>query len=258
MPVDTVHLSQPILTDPFDQGVASPLPGGGLGSVSVSAVPADGAPATSHNLSLVYDSVLGQPDQVIEANVGLSNAQPMSDTLTAALTFSGIAQPAVYFNMNTLNGTDSHVHLAEQVHTSGLSSGRYGWTLSVTSPDMAAPATVSGFVNVVNDSASPFGRGWDMPGLFRLFQNTASGVPAGVLLSTGDGGAWYFTAGTGNTYTSPAGPFAFDTLTSVTGAAAGRSLTSSAPRSTSTPRAISPAGSSGRAWNTPTTGPAPI
>jgi hypothetical protein len=43
------------------------------------------------------------------------------------------------------------------------------------------------------------------------------GVPAGVLLTTGDGHGWYFTQAAGGSYTSPNGPFAFDTLTSAGG-----------------------------------------
>ena len=60
---------------------------------------------------------------------------------------------------------------------------------------MAAPATMNGFVNVVNDSASPVGKGWNIPGVLRLFSNSVSGVPAGMLLAPGDGSSWHFTQG---------------------------------------------------------------
>jgi RHS repeat-associated protein len=169
------------------------------------------------NMPLAYDSVLAQPDAVIEADVGLSSASPVSDTLSAALTFNGVAQPVVYFNMNSMTGSDPHVHVAVQVDTSGLASGRYGYSMVINGAHLASPVTMTGALNVVNDSASPFGKGWDMPGLLHLFNNSASGVPAGMLLSTGDGGAWYYTQGAGSSYTSPAGPYAFSTLTSVTG-----------------------------------------
>ncbi|HQU43047.1 MAG TPA: RHS repeat-associated core domain-containing protein, partial [Pirellulales bacterium] len=172
---------------------------------------------TAHNLSLVYDSVLAQPDQVIEADIGLSTATAMNETLTAMLTFNGTAQAPVYFNMDSLPGTSPYIHLAQQVDTSGLASGRYPWSMTVTSPNMQAPATISGYVDVVNDSASPFGQGWDMPGLLRLFQNNVQGVPAGVLLSAGDGGAFYYAANGDGSYASPPGPYAFSTLTSLTG-----------------------------------------
>ena len=45
--------------------------------------------------------------------------------------------------------------------------------------------------------------GWDMPGLDHVYQNNVQGVPAGVLLTVGDGTGWYFTQGSGNSYTSP-------------------------------------------------------
>jgi hypothetical protein len=129
----------------------------------------------------VYDNVLAQPDQVIEVDVDLANANPLVETITATLTFNGVQQSPVYFNLNTMSGSDPHIHLAQQVDTSALASGRYPWSMTVTSPNMAALATVSGYVNVVNDSSSPFGKGWDMPGLDRLFNNSVSGVPNGCL-----------------------------------------------------------------------------
>ncbi|MGH7135279.1 MAG: hypothetical protein ACREHD_06025, partial [Pirellulales bacterium] len=42
-------------------------------------------------------------------------------------------------------------------------------------------------------------------------------VPAGLLLSTGDGGAWYYTQNEDGSFASPNGPFAFSTLTVVSG-----------------------------------------
>jgi VCBS repeat-containing protein/YD repeat-containing protein len=217
VPVDTIHVGNQILSDPFNAPITSPLPAGGSGGTTISAAPADGAPATAHNLSLVYDSIMAQPDAVIEANLGLSTNVSTMETMTATLTFNGTVEPSQYYTLSSLDGTDSNILMAQQVDTSGLSTGRYGWSLTVTSTHMAAPVTITGYVNVVNDSSSPFGKGWDMPGLLHLTNNSASGVPAGVLLTTGDGGAYYFTAGSGSSYTSPAGPYAFSTLTSVMG-----------------------------------------
>ncbi len=216
LPVDTIHVARQILSDPFNSPITSPLPAGGSGGTSISAAPADGAPATAHNLALVYDSVLAQPDQVIEAEIGFSTDYPVSDTLTAALTFNGVSQPSAYFNMNSMGG-NGQVHIAMQVDTSGLASGRYPYSITVSGQSAAAPVTISGAVNVVNDSASPFGKGWDMPGLYRLFQNNVPGVPAGLLLSTGDAGAWYYSQNQDGSFASPAGPLAFSTLTAVAG-----------------------------------------
>jgi len=193
VPVDVVQASRQILGD------------------------SQGAPATATNLSVSYSSVAGQPDAVIEAQVTMSNASPVMETVTASLTFNGTAQPSTYFTLSSLNGTSSVVHLADQVDTSSLPTGRYPFSMTITSPNMAAPATMNGFVNVVNNSSSPIGKGWDIPGLLRIFQNNVSRVPAGVLLTTGDGQGWYFIQGSGNTYTSPNGPYDFSTLTAVTG-----------------------------------------
>ena len=134
VPVDTIHVSRPILNDPWaDQTITSPLPAGGSGGTIITPSAADGAPATAHNLSLVYNSVLAQPDQVIEADLGLSTSLAASETVTATLTFNGVQQPPVYFSMSSLNGTTSHVHLAEQVSTCR-------WPAAVTRGRSPSPA----------------------------------------------------------------------------------------------------------------------
>ncbi|MGH7193374.1 MAG: Ig-like domain-containing protein, partial [Candidatus Saccharimonadales bacterium] len=174
----------------------------------------NGAPGTAQNLSLVYDSVAGQPDQVIEGDFELSNPPP-SDTLTATLTFNGVQQPSVYYSTDGLSGTPT-IHVADQASTVNLATGRYPYSLTLSGTTMAGTSTINGFANVVNNSASPVGLGWDIPGVYHLYQNNVPGVPAGVLLTPGDGTGWYFTQAGGN-YTSPNGTYAFDTLTSVNG-----------------------------------------
>ncbi|HEV3339255.1 MAG TPA: Ig-like domain-containing protein, partial [Pirellulales bacterium] len=200
----TTDLTKQVAINPLDTGLQI------LGS-------AGGAPASAQNLSLAYDSVAAQPDAVIEGLFQFNTITPINDTATATLTFNGVAQPATYVNLNGMNGSSANVDLSYQVDTSSLATGRYPYTLTLNGNYMTAPATITGAVNVVNDSSGPVGKGWDIPGLYRLYQNNVSGVPAGVLLGTGDGRSWYFTQGSGNSYTSPHGPFAFDTLTSVTG-----------------------------------------
>ena len=176
-----------------------------------------GTPATAQNLGLHYDSVTGHSDVVIEADVAMSTNAANSNALSAALTFNGTAQTTQYFSLNGLNGTSTTTHLAIQVDTSSLATGRYAYSLTINGANIYAPVTLTGYANVVNNSSSPFGQGWDMPGVMHLYTNSASGVPAGVLLTPGDGSGWYFTQGSGSSYTSPAGPYAFSTLTSVSG-----------------------------------------
>ena len=199
----TTDLTKQVAINPLDTGLQI------LGTAS-------GAPATAQNLSLAYDSVAAQPDAVIEGLFQFNTIAPINDTATGTLTFNGVAQSATYVNLNGMNGSSANVDLSYQVDTSALPTGRYPYTFTLNGNYMSAPATISGAMDVVNDSSGPMGNGWDIPGLYRLYQNNVSGVPAGALLTTGDGHSWYF-QGSGNSYTSPHGPFAFDTLTSITG-----------------------------------------
>ncbi|MGH7194932.1 MAG: hypothetical protein ACREJM_15565, partial [Candidatus Saccharimonadales bacterium] len=137
----------------------------------------------------------------------------MPQTMTATATFNGSAVGTSYISTAYLTNEPT-IRVAIQVDTSSLPTGRYPYSLTLSA---ANNVTINGFANVVNNSASPFGMGWDMPGLFHVYQNNVQGVPAGVLLTDGTGTGFYFTQGTSNSYTSPNGPFAFDTLTSVTG-----------------------------------------
>ncbi|MGH7194658.1 MAG: RHS repeat domain-containing protein, partial [Candidatus Saccharimonadales bacterium] len=213
MPVDTLDVSRQILSDPYSQPIVSPLPAGGSGGTTISAEPADGAPATAHNLSLVYDSVAGHPDQVLEGDFQVDVNGGMPQTMTATATFNGSPAGTSFISTAYLANEPS-IHVAIQVDTSSLPTGRYPYSLALSA---ANNVTINGFANVVNNSASPFGMGWDMPGVYHVYQNNVQGVPAGVLLTPGDGTGWYFTSAGGNTFSSPAGPYAFDTLTSVTG-----------------------------------------
>jgi hypothetical protein len=156
---------------------------------------------------------------VLEGDFGLAMnpAVVPPETLTVSGTFDGTATPTTYVSTQGLSA-NATMHVAVQVSTAGLATGYYPYTLTLSGSSLYAPATISGYAAVVNNSASPFGAGWDMPGLYHLYQNNVSGAPAGVLLTDGSGEGWFFTAPvSGNTYTSPAGPYAFDTLTSLTG-----------------------------------------
>ncbi|MGH7140784.1 MAG: hypothetical protein ACREHD_34050, partial [Pirellulales bacterium] len=181
-----------------------------------------GQPATAGNLSLVYHSSTAQPTQDLEQDFQPSMEPVQSAILGVSDTFNGTQQSPAYVTTSNLSGNNPLIRLSVDVSTAGVSPGRYSYSQTVSNESSqhgpVQLGTLDGAVNVVNDQSSPFGAGWEMPGLYHLHQNTASGVPAGVLLTPGDGAGWFFTAPTsGNTYTSPASPYAFDTLTSLTG-----------------------------------------
>ncbi|HUY34646.1 MAG TPA: hypothetical protein VMV69_18015, partial [Pirellulales bacterium] len=77
---------------------------------------------------------------------------PMTvETVTATLTFHGVQQPLAYYSLGGLNGGSSTIHVAMPFDASSLATGRYAYSLSIDSPNMSAPATIDGALNVVND-----------------------------------------------------------------------------------------------------------
>jgi YD repeat-containing protein len=179
-----------------------------------------GQPGTAANLSLVYHSNTAQPSQVLEEDFQPSMEPVASATLEVSDTFNGTGTGTSFVSTSNLSGNNPTIRLSQEADTASLATGRYAYTQTVSDMN-TSPATqissISGAANVVNDQSSPFGAGWEMPGIAHIYQNSASGVPAGVLLTLGDGTGSYFTQGSGNSYTSPAGPEAFSTLVSLTG-----------------------------------------
>jgi len=147
--------------------------------------------------------------------------QPVvSDVLQVSDTFNGTQGGTTFVSTGNLSGDNPVIRLSQQVGTASLATGRYAYVQNVSSmysQGATLLSSTSGAANVVNDQSSPFGAGWEMPGIDHIYQNSAPNVPAGVLLTTADGNGWYFTQGTGNSYTSPNGPEAFSTLVSVSG-----------------------------------------
>ena len=192
LPVDTLSASRQIIGD-----------GGGT-------------PAGVDDLTLDYSQLAAHPTTTIEGDfaTSLANAPMNTETVTATLTFNGVQQPLAYYSLGGMNSSDTTIHVAMPFDASSLATGRYAYSLSIDSPNMSAVSTISGAVNIVND-AGPAGAGWDIAGLRHLYVNSASGVAAGVLETDGAGNAFYYTQGTGNSYSSPAGDFSI--LTSLSG-----------------------------------------
>jgi RHS repeat-associated protein len=179
-----------------------------------------GQPGTAANLSLVYHSNTAVPSQVLEEDFQPSMEPVVSETLEVSDTFNGTQAGTSFVSTSNLSGNNPTIRLSLEANTASLATGRYGYVQNVSgmySEGAVLLSSASGAANVVNDQSSPFGVGWEMPGIDHIYSNSASGVPAGVLLTMGDGTGWYFTQGSGSTYTSPNGPEAFSTLVSLTG-----------------------------------------
>jgi len=115
----------------------------------------------------------------------------------------------LYFSGSAGSGTTgATVRLAGQFDASTYPTGAYRMVVTVTakygSSDLQQYKDSSAKLIVVNDGSSPFGRGWTLAELDRLFLDGNTGS---ALLVEGAGAAVYFEKATGGSFTSPVGEF---------------------------------------------------
>jgi RHS repeat-associated protein len=170
---------------------------------------------TERAVTLVYSSQTGTGRLVIPFNLKL-NADPPDD-LTARLEVSGVQQGnTIYFS--TTNWPDGESRrLALLFDASGFATGSYAYGIVVTSVygSDAYEAVQTGRVAVLNETVSPFGRGWRVAGIQRLYSNGDTITVVGS--DRGDEAhAWsvFFPNGSGG-YTGPEGEFS--TISAITG-----------------------------------------
>jgi RHS repeat-associated protein len=174
---------------------------------------ADGAVLTAHGLpaynpgvaplGLVYDSAAANVQPVFVVHYPLDPTQAVPSTVTAQLTFNGTAGSTIYYNTSSLNPGDL-MQMALQASATSLATGRYPWSLSVTA-NYSSPVTTtySGNVDIINDSSSPFGAGWVLNDVQRIWS-----VTGGVILEEPGGQSlWFANGGTSGTFVTPAGDF---------------------------------------------------
>jgi RHS repeat-associated protein len=119
------------------------------------------------------------------------------------------------------------VRLAGQLDASDRATGAYPMVVTVTAKYASYTEQYvdsSAKLIVVNDRASPFGRGWTLSGLDRLYV----GGDSSVLITEGSGASVYFKRGTGGSFTSPVGEFS---KLSASGSGSGAIYTRSFPDS---------------------------
>jgi len=164
---------------------------------------------TAANLQLHYHSVAANPNTIVAANVRISPQNAFTDTLAVGLIFGGTNLGSHYYSTQGYTGEDTWLRLSRSVDTSSLPSGRYKYTLNISSPHLTSDSVTQlvGYANVVNESDSPYGAGWTFAGVGRLrLYNNDPEVGSGALVLLGDGRAHWF-AKQGNSYLRPAGTF---------------------------------------------------
>jgi len=149
-------------------------------------------------LSLDYNSTTANAQPIFLAEYQLPIGQSVPATITAQLTLDGTAGSVVYYDTSSLNPGD-WVQIALQGDATSLSTGRYAWSITVTNG--STPTTSSGNVDLVNQANSPFGAGWSLDNVEQLVS-----VSGGVMLVNPDGTSLFF-AGSGGSFTHPAGDF---------------------------------------------------
>jgi RHS repeat-associated protein len=165
-------------------------------------------------MHLVYSSLAADARPIFIVHFKIDPSQAVPPTVSAKLTFNGSAGQTYYWNTLLLNPGD-FMQMALQADATGLSTGRYSYSIQVTA-NYGTPVTTtySGSVDVINSSGSLFGSGWSFDQVERLWP-----VTGGVILEMPGGTSLWFANGqTAGTFVTPAGDFSTltqNTLTNV-------------------------------------------
>jgi RHS repeat-associated protein len=173
-------------------------------------------------LALTYDSLLADARPIVVEHHQIDPSLAIPTQVSGQLTFNGAAGTTYYYDTSQFIPGDIQ-QMALQADATGLSTGRYDYTVTVGDlRGSTTTSTVSGTATVLNGSSNAFGAGWTLQGLEQV--TTATG---GVILDLGmnDRSLWFSGGGGsgGGSYTSPAGDFS--TLASVSGGGYTRTMT---------------------------------
>ena len=143
-----------------------------------------------------------RPIVSVDVNLQPTCGQATLSTVEASLSLGGVQSGTVYYDGTGANGTDLY-RFSLQVDASGLATGRYDWTITIVQrllDQTSQTNTYKGQRNLVNRTASPFGRAWTFTWLDRLVQNSR-----GVVLVRGTGNTVFFGTSVTGQYTSESG-----------------------------------------------------
>ncbi len=180
----------------------------------------DKSPGTqqSGNMALVYDSgTAGATAPIVQATIQMDNSGSMPSSIAAQLTWDGSLNSGGSWSFSGSANGDP-ITLAVPVMGGVTGVGRHTWslTLTITTSGGTVTRTIAGQTFVVNLSSSPYGAGWNVGGVDRLYSIASSGTyPAGLLRVYGSGGSRFWAAAGSGNYTAPQGDNG--TLVAVTG-----------------------------------------
>jgi YD repeat-containing protein len=127
----------------------------------------------TRDLTLRYQSTHADVRPILPADTFLSSRVFVPQTFSARLTIGGVQQGVDrYWNAATLpQGVDNRFHLGLQMDGSSLATGLYPFELMVFSnyPQSSIGGGANAFTLIRNEQQSPFGAGWTLEGLDRLY-----------------------------------------------------------------------------------------
>ena len=173
------------------------------GSVfSTHATPSYRSLGQSRSVSLTYSSVTADPKPVVGLNTTLSLFAPVPNSFSTRVVVGGVQQGGEIFtdSRSLPESADSTSRLAHIFNASNLPTGRYSYQATVFSNYLNS--SIGGITNgnliVFNRKSSAVGIGWGISDLQQLHLQSSDGV----LLTTGNGRARFFSGGP-DSFTSP-------------------------------------------------------
>ena len=150
--------------------------------------------------TLVYNSTLANPEPIVAADSTILQRSSVPQTVSASVQVGGLAVGAEVFTDTTSldENLDETIRQSVQFDAGAFATGAYPYLLQLKSnfPGSSVSSFLSGTLVVDNRARSPFGAGWGLAGLQRLYSQSNGSV----LLTDGDGSARVFspTSGAGS------------------------------------------------------------
>src|SRR5262249_37487641 len=141
------------------------------------------------------------PKTIVLVRYQIDPAQAVPDSVRARLLLNSQTTDWYYYQSDQVT-KGGYLQIALR-NTTLPATDRYGYTVTVEENrgGTLATLTYTGTTAIVNEVNSPFGSGWTLQGLDRLFTSPTGG--GGVLLNIGMGRSLWFASG--GTFTSPSG-----------------------------------------------------
>ena len=151
---------------------------------------------TRRFLRLVYNSIYAYPRPILSADVTVDMRFAVPPLLSARLRVAGVDHPEEIFTdtQGLEENRNETLRQVLQFDAGPLATGSYSYSMIFTShyPRSAVSSTVAGQVLVNNLRTSPFGAGWSLAGVQRLYPQE----DGSVVLTEGDGSIKRFELGT--------------------------------------------------------------